>query len=316
MLLLLACVAAPEPLGADALEEALTASDAITSESLMAAVEDLVDARSEEEGVVLESWDHPYLNAAAEQWIIEQLLAMGFQVQRDSTDELGVVVDNLYVDIPGSGAPDEIVLVSAHYDSWYLGADDNASAVAVLLEAARALPERLPQRTVRLMFFDHEETRLEGSHRYFRDHPDQDLVAMINLDAVGFSSDAPGSQSGPTGLTLPDTADFLGVLGNQLAAEHAYRAMQLGAALDTPLPTFALVAPGDVNSAATANFQRSDHAPAWLEGYPALFLTDTADFRNANYHTADDLPETLNPEFLRGVARVTVSLTLALANDP
>ncbi len=45
----------------------------------------------------------------------------------------------MWADIPGTERPDEIVLVTAHHDAWFVGADDNASGVAVILEVARVL---------------------------------------------------------------------------------------------------------------------------------------------------------------------------------
>ena len=46
---------------------------------------------------------------------------------------------------------------------------------------------------------------------------------------------------------------------------------------------------------------RSDHAPFWQEGYPALFFTDTAEFRNKNYHQDTDTWDTLDYERLAQV---------------
>ena len=49
---------------------------------------------------------------------------------------------------------------------------------------------------------------------------------------------------------------------------------------------------------------RSDHAPFWRAGLPALMWTDTAEFRNPHYHRATDTPETLDHDFLAGVTRL------------
>ncbi len=51
----------------------------------------------------------------------------------------------------------------------------------------------------------------------------------------------------------------------------------------------------------------------WIANDRALFFTDTADFRNANYHEESDKPDTLDYVFLGGVARTLIATTLAFA---
>ena len=60
-----------------------------------------------------------------------------------------------------------------------------------------------------------------------------------------------------------------------------------------------------------SSFLRSDHAPFWREGIPALMWTDTAEFRNPHYHLPTDTPETLDYEFLAGVTRLLVHAVLS-----
>ena len=56
---------------------------------------------------------------------------------------------------------------------------------------------------------------------------------------------------------------------------------------------------------------RSDHAPFWSQGIPALMWTDTAEFRNPNYHQPTDTPETLDYDFMAEVARLLVRVVLS-----
>jgi hypothetical protein len=53
----------------------------------------------------------------------------------------------------------------------------------------------------------------------------------------------------------------------------------------------------------------SDHRSYWAEGYDAVMITDTAFFRNDNYHTAGDRPETLD---YRRMAKVVEGLHAAV----
>ena len=59
--------------------------------------------------------------------------------------------------------------------------------------------------------------------------------------------------------------------------------------------------------------RRSDHAPFWDEGYPAVMLTDTTNFRNPHYHQATDTLATLNLEFAAKVCRAAAGVVLDLA---
>jgi hypothetical protein len=60
---------------------------------------------------------------------------------------------------------------------------------------------------------------------------------------------------------------------------------------------------------------RSDQAPFWEAGLPALMWTDTAEFRNPNYHRSTDLPETLDYEFMAGVTRLLIHVVLSGLGD-
>jgi hypothetical protein len=55
---------------------------------------------------------------------------------------------------------------------------------------------------------------------------------------------------------------------------------------------------------------RSDHAPFWERGRPALMWTDTAEFRNPHYHRPTDTPDTLDYDFMAGVTRLLIHAVL------
>ena len=100
------------------------------------------------------------INLAAAATLVERELSQsGYPVERlpflIGTQE----VVNIVAELPGAGRKEEIVILGAHYDTVPTtpGADDNASAVAVLLEVARLLRQRPTQRTVRFVAFPCEE---------------------------------------------------------------------------------------------------------------------------------------------------------------
>ena len=148
--------------------------------------------------------------------------------QRQTYRAGGHEVSNLIAELPGSGRADEIVVVGAHYDTVPTtpGADDNASAVAVLLEVARLMRPRQFERTIRFVAFTCEEsphfhTGEMGSQVYARGcraRGDR-VVGMLCLEMVGFYSSAPDSQRIPTAIPqflatdLPSPRRFFGGRG-------------------------------------------------------------------------------------------------------
>jgi Zn-dependent M28 family amino/carboxypeptidase len=297
---------------------AIEVASAVDRDRLTSHVEALAQVRAADEGED-PPWgeDLPLLRNESRTYILDAFRAVGLE----PIEEVEVVNDmesaNIYVDIMGTVAPDELVIIGAHYDSWHIGADDNASGISVLLEAARILVEASPPaRTIRLLAFDREEEGLIGSRRYVAAHRSDDVVLVINLDAVGYSDPEPGSQSVLPGITVPDTGDFLAALGAAGSGDFLVQLTALSRQLPQPVFVVGLLAPGDSRYPAIGDLLRSDHAWFWSNDVPALFLTDTADFRNPNYHTATDLPDTLDYDFLAGAAALTIGAAAAFAGVP
>lgn len=198
-------------------------------------------------------------------------------------------------------------VLGAHYDSapGTPGADDNASGVAVLLEVARLLKERKPGREVRFVAFGTEEppafgTRNMGSWHYADRLMDNgtSVHGMISLEMLGFYNPRRGSQLYPPFLQLffPDHASFVGVVSD-LNSRNLLGAFGAAWRRSSDFPLVASVLPSPFSSLAL-----SDQLNFWARGYPALMLSDTAFYRNANYHQASDLPDTLDYEKMSEVA--------------
>jgi Zn-dependent M28 family amino/carboxypeptidase len=208
---------------------------------------------------------------------------------------------NLILDLPG---PDnrEFVLVGAHYDGvpGSPGADDNASAIAALLEMARAFAAEPPRRRLRLVAFDLEERDLAGSRAYAAElqRQGEPLALMLALEMLGYADRRAGSQRYPPGFryVYPDRGDFIGLIGNLRAIPPLHRAARI---VRRSVPCEWLAVPW--RGCVLPDTRRSDHAPFWDLGYPAIMVTDTADMRNPHYHTAGDRIETLDFDFLAAV---------------
>ncbi|HSN98063.1 MAG TPA: M20/M25/M40 family metallo-hydrolase, partial [Candidatus Nanopelagicales bacterium] len=112
--------------------------------------------------------------------MLERLLAKGparLSMTLTSRNLPDVESANVIGEVPGSEAPDEIVLLGAHLDSWDItpGALDDASGCAIVIEAARAIAAspRKPRRTVRVVLFANEEFGLSGARAYADAHADE-----------------------------------------------------------------------------------------------------------------------------------------------
>lgn len=110
-----------------------------------------------------------------------------------------VSAKNLVLTIPGTGPnADQLVLMTAHLDSTSNkpttdapGAEDNASGVAALLEAARMFRYYKFDRTIKIIFFTGEEQGLHGSYAYVNDNLSimPHILGVVNLDMFGYDSD-------------------------------------------------------------------------------------------------------------------------------
>lgn len=262
--------------------------------------------------------------ASAGMWILLQFIEMGYDSRGTPTPALPVTGRaqdvNIIAELPGTTHPDEIIVIGAHYDTEINtpGADDNASGVAVMLELARRFANSPQPRTIRFIAFANEEnsnsadaagrgqsngmgsltTALSSKMK------GEDIVAMMSLEMLGYYSDAPNSQRYPfppemgeqLGMTLPTTANFVGIVGRTndtpLITQIAESMAQAGA-----IPVVAAPLPPMVTA-----IYRSDHANYWMQGYPAVMITDTSEYRNPHYHTPSDTIETL--DFVRMAACV------------
>ncbi|WP_257450115.1 M28 family peptidase [Archangium lipolyticum] len=241
----------------------------------------------------------------AREYMHRELQEMGYTVNDQVSRDGELDIANVVAEKRGTRYPDEIVLVGAHYDAFYAGADDNSTGVAAVLELARILSSHSFERTVRFVGFDLEELGLVGSTRYVNEQvKDENVVAALILDSIGYRDTTPGSQQGVPPLSFPSAADFILATTNAHSSRQADEMWALNQRLGlTRMMT--LGAPGQGNGPATGDLMRSDHAPFWLAGKPAIFLGDTADLRSPHYHRPTDTPDTLDTAFVAEVVRLS-----------
>jgi Zn-dependent M28 family amino/carboxypeptidase len=253
----------------------------------------------------------------ARAYIQQHLEQAGFRVAADRFSS----ADGECINLLTQPLPDDdqlpLLVVAAHYDTvpGSPGADDNASAVAALLELARWLQPHLqhdrPRRArVQLVAYDLEEYGLLGSwhHSQAIRQAGQPFLGMVSLEMLAYTDQRPGSQKlpAPVAHLYPDVANFIGVVGNETSADLLRLFVQALKGVEG-LPVEFIAVPGD--GRLLPETRRSDHASFWDAGLPALMITDTSFYRNPHYHQPTDTLETLDYPFL---ARVTQGVCVAV----
>jgi aminopeptidase YwaD len=252
--------------------------------------------------------------AAVESFIEKELGSYGLSVESDYFSYRGKTFRNI-VGRQSAQRGTSLIILGAHFDSVQgtPGADDNASGVAVLLEAARLLSRARLRSQVLFCAFNLEELNMIGSSYLAKKlkSAGAKVHAMISLEMVGYTDLNPGSQKYPFGLKAfyPERGDFIGVIGNWNSASLLRTvARQMRQVQGLPVETLSV--PG--NGGLIPAVRLSDHSPFWDAGYPALMITDTSFFRNPHYHGPTDTLETLNLDFMAKVCEGAVRAVLAL----
>jgi len=233
---------------------------------------------------------------------------LGLETRREPYVYGDLEVANIIARLEGDSPEGRRYLLGAHYDtvSGTVGADDNASAVAVQLETARCLTELGPaEQSVSFVSFALEEppafgTRFMGSKVHVRNLKKrrERLDGMLCLEMVGYACYTPGCQDYPISLKrlIPsDMGDFIAVVGST-GSRRLTRDIKQAFQDNPDLPVFALNVP--LKGALLPPVRMSDQAPFWDAGYKAVMITDTAFYRNPHYHKASDTMETLDFGFM------------------
>lgn len=254
---------------------------------------------------------NPQANREARDWIREELRCFGYEVA------LQGAYDNV-IARPRGPQPSSLILLGAHYDTVPTtpGADDNSSAIAVCLEAAKVLSlhAKLP---VMVAVFNREEDGLIGSREFVASLSGEERRRINEthiFEMVGYFTDAPRSQSKPGGLPipLPSVGDFVGLVSNSRSNRIATRLLRTAETIGSATPVVSLKTYFGIERM-FGDLLRSDHSPFWEAGLPAIMWTDTSNFRNPNYHLPSDTPDTLDYEAMADVTRIIVGHVLVSA---
>jgi hypothetical protein len=207
-----------------------------------------------------------------------------------------------YKNIIASFGPEEgkRIIVGAHYDvcGEQDGADDNASGVAGVLELARLLNGQELKYRIDLVAYTLEEppyfnTKEMGSYVHAKSLHDANIPVkgMISLEMIGYFSDEKNSQGYPISIMkwiYGDKGNFITIVQKSFCGEFAKEFKKLSFK-NNSISTKSFRTPWFLGGA-----NLSDHENYWEFGYSAVMVTNTAFFRNHNYHTKFDKLEALN----------------------
>jgi hypothetical protein len=236
---------------------------------------------------------------------------IGLPVHREPYRYRDLSVANIVAEVSPSTTPSTRYVLGAHYDSvtGTVGADDNASAIAVQLETARQLAlfpghEELNV-AIKFVSFALEEppvygSRYMGSKVYAKKARRENEVihGMICLEMVGYSCHTAGCQSYPFPLSFmgyPKEGNFIGIVGD-IGSRDFTRSLFLAFQENPDLPVVKLTVP--FKGWVLPSVRLSDHASFWDNGYKAVMVTDSSFYRNPHYHLSSDTMNTLDFRFM------------------
>ncbi len=231
----------------------------------------------------------------AEDWAEKWVKNLGFSVKRQEIITNNSTFYNLIFQTEGKNK--KKIIIGAHLDvcGEQSGADDNASAIAVLLMLAKKVKESnlIPNYTIEWVIFNLEEppffaTDKMGSYVHAQSVDPKEVKGMICLEMLGYFSEEQDYPLNFLKWIYGSKGDFIAAASNFKSFFFSNKVSNL-LKKNCEVKIKKLFAP---NYFPGLDF--SDHRNYWLRGIPAVMLTDTAFFRNPHYHQLTDIPDTLN----------------------
>lgn len=239
----------------------------------------------------------------ASEFISNYFIKYGYPAVKEEYYVEDKKVYNIITEIPGHTQPEKIILIGAHYDTIENcpGADDNASAVAGLLELYRLLSEYRFKRTIRFVAFTLEEppyfmSDLMGSMVNAKNSRarNDEIDLMVCLEMIGYAGRR-YCQTAPfpdIAKNFPKKGDFLAVVSLPSSSDYTYLWKSIYDTYSKHEIRY-LVGPSSI-----PGISFSDHYSFNRCGYSAIMLTDTGAYRNKNYHTECDTIDCINFKFM------------------
>jgi aminopeptidase-like protein len=214
------------------------------------------------------------------------------------------VGNNIYKNVIGSLGTEnkERIIIGAHYDVCgdSEGADDNASGVVGLLELARLLSKENLKYRIDFVGYSLEEppffrTAQMGSYIHAKYLVDKKVPVkgMISLETIGFFSDKRYSQKFP----IQGMEKIYGNVGNFITVVQNDKNEAFSNQIDNLMKSEKLISTKSFKgNSRLPGVDFSDHLNYWKHNFEAVMITNTAFYRNKNYHTNSDKLDTLDLE--------------------
>jgi len=219
--------------------------------------------------------------------------------------------ENVVAFIKGSEKPDEIIVISAHYDhigktdeNVFNGADDNGSGTVAIMKIAEAFQTAVengngPKRSILFLHVTGEEKGLLGS-KYYVNHPIFPLantVANLNIDMIG-----------RVDKVHTNTPDFVYLIGSdKLSNELHFISEEINTKFTNLLLDYTYNEDNDPNRF----YYRSDHYNFAKNNIPIIFYFNGT---HQDYHRPSDTPDKINYKVLSKRTQLVFFTAWELAN--
>ncbi len=230
-------------------------------------------------------------------WVTAQFRAMGYPAEAVQEEPVPGFGSNVVVTKTGSASPDTFIEIGAHLDSVPAspGADDNASGVAAVLEAARVLHNQPTRTSIRFVLYAGEENGLQGSRVHVRAalRRGDRIKVLLNVDSPGWGRRTP-------------QGNFVDLIwdGGLNSAEQLTTVMSDEAARDR-LPVSV--------TASSAGWKDADQSSYWDRGITAITSLGGYDAQATQHHCTDTAtPDNFDPASTRVATQLTVATALRL----
>jgi len=237
-------------------------------------------------------------NNLAADYIKERLTGFGLTITDQVYTPGATGGRNIIATQTGVTNPNNIYVISAHYDSVAdYGADDNASGTAAIIELARILSQYCTDNTIVYALWDQEEIGLNGSSYYAQQAQTNgdNILGNFNIDMMGYDSDNDKNfdiDVRPIANSLAMKDDIISVLNN-------------------PLYGFDLIV--NVVNPGTGS---SDHGSFWSRGYSAVLFGEcwSKGDKTSGYHSSNDRINLFNLPYFHQMCKLVVGYTATVAN--
>jgi len=237
-------------------------------------------------------------NNLAADYIKEKLTGFGLAITDQVYTPGATGGRNIIATQTGVTNPNNIYVISAHYDSTHdHGADDNASGTAAIIELARILSQYCTDNTIIYALWDQEETGLNGSAYYAQQAQTNgdNILGVFNIDMMGYD----GNDDKHFDIDVRPIA-------NSIAMKD-----QIISVLNTTSYGIDLIV-----NVVNPGSPDSDHSSFWNQGYSAILFGENWNTNDitTGYHSNNDRIGLFNMPYYHNMCKLVVAYITTVAS--